>query len=64
MDAKSCVNMSYGGKSFNPRARDGRESIAIRPCPAVFGFNPRARDGRENELDKSQRIGTFQSTRP
>ena len=33
--------------SFNPRARDGRETLSIHSANALTCFNPRARDGRE-----------------
>ena len=33
--------------SFNPRARDGRESSLEQLVREISGFNPRARDGRE-----------------
>ena len=32
---------------FNPRARDGREPLALALCHKLARFNPRARDGRE-----------------
>ncbi len=34
-------------KSFNPRARDGRECFNDDEVFYKVGFNPRARDGRE-----------------
>ena len=35
-------------RSFNPRARDGREKRARAALQLHRCFNPRARDGREN----------------
>ena len=33
---------------FNPRARDGRECVAVLDRLSPWCFNPRARDGRES----------------
>ena len=36
--------------SFNPRARDGRESSSYKALHLHQSFNPRARDGREEQI--------------
>ena len=47
MDANDYPQGVTLSKSFNPRARDGREYLTIRVTIARRSFNPRARDGRE-----------------
>ena len=50
---------------FNPRAREGRDSLLLQTTPRQMGFNPRAREGRD--LDASIDLVSawlFQSTRP
>ena len=47
MDAKKLFIKTHDRKSFNPRARDGREAGRKLIGFLVAGFNPRARDGRE-----------------
>ena len=37
-------------RSFNPRARDGRDSILLKGRLMEISFNPRARDGRDLTL--------------
>ncbi len=41
---------SIPGLSFNPRAREGRDSTFILRFFAMHGFNPRAREGRDRVL--------------
>ena len=50
---------------FNPRARTGRDTRAIRGSISEPGFNPRARTGRD-DLNSANFSGSpmFQSTRP
>ena len=48
MDAKTAIVRDLLVGRFNPRARDGRESLWPNLKTAtVASFNPRARDGRE-----------------
>ena len=49
MDAKSLLVGIACDKSFNPRARDGRECYFLQASSAQPSFNPRARDGREHQ---------------
>ena len=49
MDANSFGSFVSSSISFNPRARDGRESLDCTDWLWLGCFNPRARDGRENE---------------
>ena len=52
-------------KSFNPRARVGRDPTETTEVTDVTGFNPRARVGRDQRMRLiSGRRGKFQSTRP
>ena len=39
--------MSRALLSFNPRAREGRDGIAIGDNGRITSFNPRAREGRD-----------------
>ena len=51
--------------SFNPRARDGRETLTQMVIRSTHCFNPRARDGREVRLSRLLSVADlFQSTRP
>jgi len=50
--------------SFNPRAREGRDTKAVSRQSAARGFNPRAREGRDRSHRRSRRADLFQSTRP
>ena len=53
------------GASFNPRARDGRDSSPVIVTFYNFCFNPRARDGRDLRLSMALAMDSaFQSTRP
>ncbi len=59
--------MTYTGKdgSFNPRAREGRDSSAPWTTSSSSSFNPRAREGRDSTMLKLDRMHIeFQSTRP
>ncbi len=50
-------------KSFNPRARVGRDLIILIQYH-TSGFNPRARVGRDTSLSTALLCSMFQSTRP
>ena len=39
-------------QSFNPRAREGRDSGKTSNQSPVFCFNPRAREGRDTQSDR------------
>ena len=43
----ACLSVLYL-KSFNPRARVGRDQVVVTDDPEVEGFNPRARVGRDS----------------
>ena len=47
MDANSGRRIASSRQSFNPRARDGRETGLCNMYTRHSRFNPRARDGRE-----------------
>ena len=49
MDANSGRRIASSRQSFNPRARDGRETGLCNMYTRHSRFNPRARDGREDE---------------
>jgi len=38
---------AQASKSFNPRAREGRDCPAPKPFLEILCFNPRAREGRD-----------------
>ena len=42
-----CIEGRMIRRSFNPRARMGRDSAPDPSCPGKIGFNPRARMGRD-----------------
>ena len=51
--------------SFNPRAREGRDTCLVALQICRYRFNPRAREGRDPSLlDSLNTIALFQSTRP
>ena len=53
------------GSSFNPRAREGRDSRTGCPAALISCFNPRAREGRDVSCCMSMKSALeFQSTRP
>ena len=50
---------------FNPRAREGRDSLPNKADIQVSSFNPRAREGRDQTLKQEETVMKwFQSTRP
>ena len=50
MDANISQRRHKKPRSFNPRARDGREDIEVARIRESGSFNPRARHGREANL--------------
>ena len=64
MDANCIWRCGRRIQSFNPRARDGRETTLPGYNRNLIGFNPRARDGREKALRSWRYQKAFQSTRP
>ena len=50
--------------SFNPRAREGRDSRPRERGTRTSGFNPRAREGRDLPIGNFILMIWFQSTRP
>ena len=64
MDANRKQYVIVYPQSFNPRARDGRESKAGYRQHWQQCFNPRARDGREADRMGDAKLKEFQSTRP
>ena len=52
-------------RSFNPRAREGRDVFLLATAQDLRGFNPRAREGRDPRFSSAAAFsGEFQSTRP
>jgi len=51
-------------RSFNPRARAGRDVMVEAVITHIEGFNPRARAGRDLALLAFHLLMSFQSTRP
>ncbi len=47
MDAIKSVDDGVKHDRFNPRARDGRDSVSNCSMDDISRFNPRARDGRD-----------------
>ena len=59
------VLMLFLFRSFNPRAREGRDAELQTGLLPSSCFNPRAREGRDVfEAGKFLKNWTFQSTRP
>jgi len=51
-------------RSFNPRAREGRDQAEVGPGYPAICFNPRAREGRDLQVRHLDGNKEFQSTRP
>ena len=41
------LRLACRGLSFNPRAREGRDSLCLLTPALLRSFNPRAREGRD-----------------
>ena len=44
---KNICNGGYNAGNFNPRSREGSDTVARKRCGLVYHFNPRSREGSD-----------------